>query len=96
MPADLDGETWLRYANPGPDDVPIRSIEEKFEAVATGAGITPVPVPVSVSVSVSEQYSRPDITYVPVTDAEPDEVILAREASRLSPLIAAFVTAAQG
>ncbi|MFJ9378317.1 LysR family transcriptional regulator [Streptomyces sp. NPDC101455] len=87
--ADLDGETWLRYADPGPDDVPIRSIEEKFEAVASGAGITLVPA------SVAEQYSRPDITYVPVTDAEPDEVILAWEAARRSPLIAAFVEAAQ-
>jgi DNA-binding transcriptional LysR family regulator len=88
--ADLDGETWLRYADPGPDDVPIRSIEEKFEAVASGAGITLVPV------SVAEQYSRPDITYVPVTDAEPDQVILAWEAARRSPLITAFVETVQG
>ena len=88
--ADLDGETWLRYADPGPDDVPIRGIEEKFEAVASGAGIT------LVSVSIAEQYSRPDITYVPVTDAEPDEVILAWEAVRRSSLIAAFVETAQG
>ncbi|MDV9174544.1 LysR substrate-binding domain-containing protein [Streptomyces sp. W16] len=91
--ADLDGETWLRYLNPhpDPDDVPIRSIEEKFENVASGAGITLVPV------SVAEQYSRPDITYVPVTDAEPDEVILAWETTRSSsPLVAAFVRTAQG
>jgi DNA-binding transcriptional LysR family regulator len=88
--ADLDGEKWLRYINPDPDDVPIRSIEEKFENVASGAGITLVPV------SVAEQYSRPDITYVPVTDAEPDEVILAWETARRSPLITAFARAAQG
>ncbi|MFJ8060589.1 LysR family transcriptional regulator [Streptomyces sp. NPDC096142] len=88
--ADLDGETWLRYADPGPDDVPIRSIEEKFEAVASGAGITLVPV------SVAEQYSRPDITYVPVTDAEPDEVVLAWEAARRSALIAGFVQSVRG
>jgi len=90
--ADLDGEAWLRYLNPNPDpdDVPIRSIEEKFESVASGAGITLVPV------SVAEQYSRPDITYVPVTDAEPDEVILAWETARRSPLVTAFVRAAQG
>ncbi|MFJ5302894.1 LysR family substrate-binding domain-containing protein [Streptomyces sp. NPDC088350] len=88
--ADLDGENWLRYINPGPDDVPIRSIEEKFEAVASGAGITLVPV------SVAEQYSRPDIAYVPVTDAEPDEVLLVWEAARRSPLITAFARAAQG
>ncbi|MEV6479499.1 LysR substrate-binding domain-containing protein [Streptomyces sp. NPDC051576] len=88
--ADLESETWLRYNDPGPDDVPIRSIEEKFEVVASGAGITLVPA------SVAEQYSRPDITYVPVTDAAPDEVILAWEAARRSPLITAFTRAAQG
>ncbi|TXS48717.1 LysR family transcriptional regulator [Streptomyces sp. uw30] len=88
--ADLDGETWLRYVDPRPDDVPIRTIEEKFERVAAGTGITLVPV------SVAEQYSRPDITYVPVTDAAPDEVLLAWDAGRRSPLIAQFVAAAQG
>ncbi|WP_406441190.1 LysR substrate-binding domain-containing protein [Streptomyces sp. NBC_01613] len=87
---DLDGETWLRYVDPRPDDVPIRTIEEKFERVAAGTGITLVPV------SIAEQYSRPDITYVPVVDAEPDEVLLAWDASRRSPLITAFVAAAQG
>lgn len=88
--ADLDGETWLRYIDPRPDDVPIRTIEEKFERVAAGTGITLVPV------SVAEQYSRPDITYVPVIDAAPDEVLLAWDAGRRSPLIAQFVAAAQG
>ncbi|MEU9442668.1 LysR substrate-binding domain-containing protein [Streptomyces sp. NPDC048304] len=87
--SDLDGETWLRYAEPAPDDVPIRSVEEKFERVAAGTGITLVPV------SIAEQYSRPDITYVPVPDAEPDQVYLAWEAGRRSPLIAAFAEAAR-
>jgi hypothetical protein len=45
--------------------------------------------------SVAEQYSRPDITYVPVRDAEPDQVFLAWEADRRPPLIAAFVAVAQ-
>jgi DNA-binding transcriptional LysR family regulator len=86
--ADLDGESWLRYVDPRPDDLPIRTIEEKFESVAAGTGITLVPQ------SVAEQYSRPDITYVPVRDAERDEVILAWEAGRRSPLIAAFTEVA--
>jgi DNA-binding transcriptional LysR family regulator len=82
--ADLADEPRLRYADPGPGELPIRTIEEKFESVASGAGITLVPE------SVAEQYSRPDITYVPVPDAERDEVLLAWEASRRSPLITAF------
>ncbi|MEU6098813.1 LysR substrate-binding domain-containing protein [Streptomyces sp. NPDC047079] len=69
---------------------PIRTIEEKFECVAAGTGITLVPE------SVAEQYTRPDIGYVPVRDAEPDEVLLAWGASRRSPLIAAFARVAQG
>lgn len=88
--ADLDGEPRLRYLDAGPDDVPIRTIEEKFERVAGGHGITLVPR------SVAEQYSRPDITYVPVPDAEPDEVLLAWEASRRTPLIGDFVRVARG
>jgi DNA-binding transcriptional LysR family regulator len=52
--------------------------------VAGGAGITLVPE------SVAERYSRPDITCVPVPDAERDEVPLAWEASRRPPLITAF------
>ncbi|WP_336109983.1 LysR family transcriptional regulator [Streptomyces sp. PTD9-10] len=87
--ADLVDEPRLSYAHPGPDDLPIRTIEEKFECVASGAGITLVPE------SVALHYSRPDITYVPVSDAEPDEVLLAWEARRRSPLIAGFVSAAQ-
>jgi DNA-binding transcriptional LysR family regulator len=85
---DLEGETWLRYSDPGPGDPPIRTVEEKFERVAGGAGITLVPE------SVAAQYSRTDITYVPVTDAPPDRVFLAWEADRHAPLIAAFAEVA--
>jgi DNA-binding transcriptional LysR family regulator len=85
--ADLEDEPRLRYADPGPDDVPIRTIEEKFERVVAGQGITLVPE------SVAQQYSRPDITYVPVLDADPDQVFLAWEANRKSPLVEAFVEA---
>ncbi|MET9128128.1 LysR substrate-binding domain-containing protein [Streptomyces sp. NPDC004528] len=82
--ADLADENWLRYSDPRPGDVPIRTIEEKFESVAAGTGITLVPR------SVAEQYSRPDITYVPVPDAEPDQVLLAWDSGRRSALVAAF------
>ncbi|MGW7425037.1 LysR family transcriptional regulator [Streptomyces sp. NPDC054813] len=88
--ADLDGERWLRYNDPLPGDLPLRTIEEKFERVAAGTGITLVPH------SVAEQYSRPDIAYVPVSDADPDRVLLAWAAGRRSPLIAAFAEAATG
>ncbi|MEU0967074.1 LysR substrate-binding domain-containing protein [Streptomyces sp. NPDC005917] len=87
---DLDGERWLRYNDPRPGDLPLHTIEEKFECVAAGTGITLVPH------SVAEQYSRPDIVYVPVADAEPDRVLLAWAAGRYSPLIAAFAEAAAG
>ncbi|MFI6654137.1 hypothetical protein ACIBL8_01290 [Streptomyces sp. NPDC050523] len=43
----------------------------------------------------TQEYSRPDITYVPVPGAERDQVFLAWEASRRSPLIAAFVESAR-
>ncbi|MGW2684096.1 LysR family transcriptional regulator [Streptomyces sp. NPDC001414] len=88
--ADLRGEQWVRYNDPRPGDLPLRTIEEKFECVAAGTAITMVPR------SVAEQYSRPDIAYVPVADAEPDRVLLAWAAGRNSPLIAAFVRAAAG
>ncbi|MQY39764.1 hypothetical protein SRB17_77910 [Streptomyces sp. RB17] len=67
----------------------MRTVEEEFECVAAGTGITLVPH------SVAEQYSRPDISCVPVTDAEPDQVLPAGAAGRRSPLITAFVEAAQ-
>ncbi|MEV7321197.1 LysR substrate-binding domain-containing protein [Streptomyces sp. NPDC093970] len=82
--ADLAGEQWVRYNDPRPGDLPLRTIEEKFECVAAGTAITTVPR------SVAEQYSRPDIAYVPVTDAEPDQVLLAWAAGRRAPLTAAF------
>ncbi|MEU1168688.1 LysR substrate-binding domain-containing protein [Streptomyces sp. NPDC005921] len=86
--ADLDGEQWLRYNDPRPGDLPLRTIEEKFECVAAGTAITMVPR------SAAEQYSRPDIVYVPVVDAEPDRVLLAWAAGRRSPLVTEFAEAA--
>ncbi|MER6084776.1 LysR substrate-binding domain-containing protein [Streptomyces sp. NPDC001833] len=78
----------IAYNDPRPGDLPLRTIEEKFECVAAGTAITMVPR------SAAEQYSRPDIVYVPVVDAEPDRVLLAWAAGRRSPLVAAFAEAA--
>ena len=40
-------------------------------------------------------YSHPDISYVPIPDLAPDQVHLAVAASRTSPLVDDFLTAAQ-
>jgi hypothetical protein len=57
--------------------------------VASGHGIIVLPL------SATKHYTRPDVIYVPVSDAEPDEVLLACEASRRSRLISAFIRAAR-
>jgi DNA-binding transcriptional LysR family regulator len=91
--ADLEPEHHLRYLEPvktGPTRTTIlRSVEEKLEYVAAGHGIIVLPL------SLTSYYTRQDIVYVPVTDAEPDEVLLAHEAARRSKLITAFVAAAR-
>ncbi|MFH9424260.1 LysR family transcriptional regulator [Streptomyces sp. NPDC017529] len=64
--ADLDGEAIL--------DVKKRrtsSLEEKFELIASGQGIALVPL------SIAGSYSRPDLVYLPITDALPVETCLA-------------------
>jgi hypothetical protein len=45
--------------------------------------------------SATQHYSRPDVAYVPVPDAELDQVHLASEATRRFTLITAFIRAAQ-
>ncbi|MEV7471215.1 LysR family transcriptional regulator [Streptomyces kronopolitis] len=74
--SDLDGEPIL--------DVRTRrtsSLEEKFELIASGQGIALVPV------SVAGSYSRPDLVYLPVTDALPVETCLAApESSTAGPV----------
>jgi DNA-binding transcriptional LysR family regulator len=91
--ADLAAERHLRYLEPvktGPGRTTIlRGVEEKLEYVAAGQGIILLPL------SATRHYTRPDIVYVPVTDAAPDEVLLAIETSRRSRLLAAFVEVAK-
>jgi DNA-binding transcriptional LysR family regulator len=91
--SEIADEHHLRYLEPvaaGTERATIlRSVEEKLEYVATGQGIIVLPL------SATKHYRRPDVVYVRVTDAEPDEVLLACEASRRSRLISAFIRAAR-
>ena len=90
---EIAAEHHLRYLEPvktGPTRTTVlRSVEEKLEKVAAGLGIIVLPL------SATRYYTRPDIVYVPVTDAEPDEVLLAYGAAERSKLITAFVAAAR-
>jgi DNA-binding transcriptional LysR family regulator len=87
---DLDGERHLRYLEPpGPGGTPIRSVEEKLEHVAAGHGIILLPL------SATQHYTRPDVVYVPVPDAEPDQVWLAIVDGRDSEPVQDFVVAAR-
>jgi DNA-binding transcriptional LysR family regulator len=91
---EIAGERHLRYLEPAPvagsgHRTRLRSVEEKLEHVAAGHGIIVLPR------SATRYYSRPDVVYVPVVDAEPDLVQLACESSRRSRLITAFIRAAQ-
>jgi DNA-binding transcriptional LysR family regulator len=92
---ELADEPHLRYLQPAPipgvrgPQRPLRSVEEKLEHVAAGHGIIVLPL------SATQYYGRPDIIYVPVIDAEPDQVYLACEAARRSRLIADFIRLAK-
>jgi DNA-binding transcriptional LysR family regulator len=93
--ADVAGERHLRYLQRAPvpgvagPQRPLRSVEEKLEHVAAGHGIIVLPL------SATQYYSRADVVYVPLVDAEPDQVYLAYEAARRSKLISGFIRAAQ-
>ena len=81
--ADLDGETVLDAHSRRTS-----SVEEKFELIAAGHGIALVPR------SVARSYSRPDLVYLPVTDAVPVETCLAVAKDRREPRIRDFVASA--
>ena len=67
----------------------IRTVEEKLEHVATGAGIAILPQ------STATFYRRPDVTCILVDDIDPNHVALAWEAARRSRLIAEFADLAR-
>jgi DNA-binding transcriptional LysR family regulator len=77
--------TGRRQAEPA-----ISIVEEKLERVAAGRGIVIFPL------STATFYTRPDIIYVAVSDIGPNQVCLAWDSTRRSPLIAEFATIAQG
>jgi DNA-binding transcriptional LysR family regulator len=96
--ADLAGEPLVWHADAStqpttrshPDSgLRARDVEEKLEHVAAGRGIS------FVGRSETVFYSRPDISYVPIPDLAPEQVYLAVAASRTSPLVNDFLTAAE-
>jgi len=94
--ADLDGEPLVWHAGPQPTMRPhpnagylARSVDDTLEHVAAGRGISFLPRSATVF------YSHPDVAYVPVQDLAADEVRLAVAASRSSPIVDDFLTAAQ-
>jgi DNA-binding transcriptional LysR family regulator len=81
--ADLDGEPIL--------DAQARrtsSVEEKFELIAAGHGIALVPR------SVARSYSRPDLVYLPVTDAVPVQTCVVVPEDRRERRVLDFVAVA--
>jgi DNA-binding transcriptional LysR family regulator len=67
----------------------VRGVDETLEHVAAGRGIS------FLARSATVFYSHPDVTYVPIPDLEPEQVCLAVAASRTSPVVDDFFTAAQ-
>ncbi|MGW4485151.1 LysR family transcriptional regulator [Amycolatopsis sp. NPDC004368] len=96
--ADLAGEPllWPADASTQPTKRPhpnagylVRGVDETLEHVASGRGIS------FLARSATVFSTHPDVTYVPVPDLAPDHVCLAAAASRLSPVVDDFFTAAQ-
>ena len=96
--ADLAGEPLVWHGDastqptrrPHPDSgLRVRGVEEKLEHVAAGRGIS------FAGRSETVFYSRPDISYVPVSDLAPDQVFVAMAASRTSPIADDFFAAAE-
>jgi DNA-binding transcriptional LysR family regulator len=70
---------------PGPV---FHAVEEKLEHVAQGHGVIVLPL------SVVTFYTRPGVTYVPIADISPNQVCLAWDGTRRSPLIGEFAAIA--
>ncbi|MFJ4837272.1 LysR family transcriptional regulator [Streptomyces sp. NPDC088746] len=96
--ADLAGEPLVWHADPStqPTRRPhpdagylVRGVDETLEHVAAGRGIS------FLARSATVFYSHPDISYVPIPDLAPDQVCLAVAATRTSPVVDDFFTAAQ-
>jgi DNA-binding transcriptional LysR family regulator len=82
--ADLDGEPIMNAQARRRTS----SLEEKFELIALGEGIALVPR------SVARSYSRPDLVYLPVTDAAPVETCVVVPQDRRERRVLDFVAVA--
>ncbi|MFE7215391.1 LysR family transcriptional regulator [Streptomyces sp. NPDC001698] len=105
--ADLDGEphvtgdeadpSWVRWwaCDPRPSGVPVcygpsvRTMDELLETVAAGQAIA------ITGGFVANGYRHPEVTFVPITDAEPCPISLCTRAADTSPLVTALRTAAR-
>jgi len=96
--ADLAGEPLVWHADtstqptrrPHPNAGYLaRGVDETLEHVAAGRGIS------FLARSATVFYTHPEVSYVPIPDLAPDQVCLAVAASRTSPLVDDFLTAAQ-
>jgi DNA-binding transcriptional LysR family regulator len=67
----------------------VRTVEEKLEHIAAGAGVIVLPL------SVATFYTRSDIAHFPIDDIGPNHVCLAWDSSRRSPLIQEFAAIAE-
>ena len=79
----------LRGNNPRNALPPLRSVEEKLEHVAAGNGIVILPA------STAAFYTRPDVTYVHVAGIAPNQVCLAWDSARDSPLVREYAEIAR-
>jgi DNA-binding transcriptional LysR family regulator len=75
----------LRDRQPRRPLPPLRTAEEKLEYIAAGHGIVVLPL------STATFYTRPDVTYVPVSDIAHCHICLAWDSSRRSTLISEYV-----
>lgn len=66
----------------------MRTVEEKLEHVAAGHGVVVLPL------SVASFYTRPDIVHVTVDGIGPNQVCLAWDSARRSPLVQEFAAIA--
>jgi DNA-binding transcriptional LysR family regulator len=88
VPEWRDIATELRDTGRRPATPYYRSVEEKLEHVAAGHGVIVLPL------STATFYTRADISHVDIDDIAPNQVCLAWDGSRRSPLIDEFVAIA--
>ncbi|AHH99547.1 LysR family transcriptional regulator [Kutzneria albida] len=89
VPEWRDLATELREGRRVPEPA-FHSVEEKLEHVAAGQGVVVLPL------SVASFYTRPDLTHATVRDIADNQVCLAWDSARRSPLIREFVAIAEG